>query len=243
MAYTLRLDKLLWFRDTRKANVRGPMMEEQRHRFDRFDGIALDNTNDWAVTVPGTSDSIATSETVGGSVLMTTGTADNDSCFLSSAIIYNGTKDVIIEWRITITDVTGTAVFVGLSDAKSEANGAIALQYPGDSFTSTADDVAGFVIDADHDSSLIVAASSKATSDTTPVSSGITWTDGQTKTLRLHIDTTGAATFYVDGDDVAHIDAAVTTDDLKTATVQAMTRAADGSNTVRVHSFDSWQDD
>lgn len=224
-------------------NIRGPMQEEKRHRLDRFDGIALDATNFWATSVPGTSDTIAISETVGGSCLMTTGTADNDSCMLSSAIIYNGTKLVVIEFRLTITDVSGTGLFVGLSDAKTEANGQIALQYPGDTFTSTADDVAGFVIDADHDSSLVMCASSKATTDTTPVSSGITWTDAQTKRLRLIINDSGDAIYVIDGDVVAQIAAAVTTAGLKCATVQAMTRAADGSNTVRIHSFDSWQDD
>ena len=245
MSSNILVDRFLRFRGAanRKANVTGSMMEERRHRYDRFDGIALDTTNRWATSVPGTSDAIAISEVVGGSVLLTTGTADNDSCMLASAIIYNDTKKAVVEFRITITDVTGTAVFVGLSDAKSEANGQIALQYPADTFTSTATDAVGFVIDADHSSSLVRCASVAGGVDTTPVSSGVTWADGETKTLRVELDDDDSALFILDGEVVAKIASAIASGTLMCATVQAITRAADGSNTVRVHSFDSWQDD
>ena len=227
----------------RAHNILGPLMEKKRHDSDRFTGIALDTTNRWAVSVPGTSDTIAISEVQGGSALITTGTGDDDSCMLASAIIYSGDKNAVVEFRITITDVSGTAVFVGFSDAKSESNNAIALHYASDVFTSDADDAAGFVIDADHTSSLIMCASSAATVDTTPVSTGVTWADGETKTLRIILDTDGAAIFVLDGAIVAKIAASVTAATLLCATVQAITRANDGANTVRVRSFDAWQDD
>ena len=121
-------------------NVLGPMKEKKRHTVYRFGGIALDTTNDWAISVPGSSDTIAISETVGGSALLTTGTVDDDSCMLSTALIYLGDKNGDVEARITITDVSEIGLFFGFSDAKSEANGQIALQFPSDSFTSTATD-------------------------------------------------------------------------------------------------------
>lgn len=243
MPKNVRIDRDLEMRDERGANVRGPMMEEKRHRFDRFDGIALDTTNRWARTTDGSGDSIAISETVGGSVLLTHGSSDNDSCMLSSAIIYNDTKEAIVEFRITITNVTGSGVFVGFSDAKSETNGQIALQYPANTFTSTATNAVGFVIDADHTSSLVMAASVKAGSDTTPVSTGVTWTDGQTKTLRVLLKSDDSAIFILDGTIVASIASAIASGTLMCATVQVITRAAEGVDTIRVHSFDSWQDD
>jgi hypothetical protein len=244
MPSNMILDRRLRFRGDaeRDDNVRGPMKEEKRHNVYRFDGIALDTTNDWAVSLPGTSDTIAISETTGGSVLMTTGTGDNDSCFMSSAIIYLGDKSGDMEARITITDVSGTALFVGFSDAKSEANGQIALQYPAGTFTSTATNVAGFVVDADHATSSIMCASARGDTDTTPVDTGVDWADGETKTLRVKMLADDNAQFILDGDVVAQIPTSITSATLMCLTVQAMTRAGDGSNTVRVHSIDTWQD-
>ena len=226
-----------------ESNILGPLHERKRHDSDRFTGIALDTTNRWATSVPGTSDSIAISEVQGGSALITTGTADNDSCMLAGAIIYSADNLAVVEFRITITDVSGTGVYVGFSDAKSEANNSIAIHYPADSLTTVASDAAGFVIDADHSSSLMMCAGVKANTDTTPVSSTITWTDGQTKNLRILLDADGGATYVVDGDVVSKIANSVTDSTLLCPTVQAITRAGDGSNTVRVHSFDAWQDD
>jgi hypothetical protein len=240
MPSTVRIDRDLEFRDTLGPNLLGTQMEKKRHDFDRFTGTALENR--WATSVPGTSDTIAISEVQGGSTLMTTGTADNDSCMLSSGIIYSGNKKAICEFRITITDVSGTGVFVGFSDAKAEANNALAIHYPANTFTTVATDAAGFVIDADHSSSLVRCASVDSDSDTTPVSTGVTWADGETKTLRIILDTDGSAIFVIDQDAIAKIAASVTPAVLLCATVQAITRANDGSNTVRVHSFDAWQD-
>ena len=223
-------------------NLLGPLQEKKRHDSDRFTGIALDTTNRWATSVPGSSDTIAISEVQGGSALITTGTVDDNSCMLASAIVYSGTKKVIVEFRVTITDVSGTGVFVGLSDAKSESNNSIAIHYPADSLTTVATNAAGFVIDADHATSSIMCASVIADSDTTPVDTGVDWTDGQTRRLRILLDGTQAI-FAIDGNVVASISTAITAATLLCATVQAITRDNDGANTVRVHSYDAWQDD
>lgn len=245
MPYREHIDDYIQFRGRAKDsyNILGPQFEKKRHDSDRFTGRALDTTNRWAVSVPGTSDTIAISEVQGGSTLITTGTADNDSCMLSSAIIYSDTKNAEVEFRITITDVSGTALFVGLSDAKTESNNAIALQYPADTFTSTATNAAGFVIDADHATSSIMCASVSANTDRTPVDTTVDWADGETKTLRVRLLSDDSAIFFLDGLVVASIASSVASGTLLCATVQAMTRAADGSNTVRVHSYDAWQDD
>ena len=226
-----------------KANIKGNFMEKKRHDSDRFTGIALDTTNRWATSVPGTSDTIAISEVQGGSCLITTGTGDDDSCMIASAIIFSDTKNAEVEFRITISDVSQTALFVGFSDAKSESNNSIAIHYPADSLTTVATDAAGFVIDADHATSSIMCASTAGGSDTTPVDTGIDWADGETKTLRVKLNDDDSATFILDGDVVARIPASVATGTLMCATVQAATRAAGSGETVRIHSYDSWQDD
>lgn len=224
-----------------RGNVRGPMQEIWRHQSDRFTGIALDTTNDWAVSVPGTSDTIAISEVQGGECLITTGTADNDSCMIATAIVYSASKEAIGEADITIDDVSGTALFVGFSDAKSESNNSIAIHYPDDVLTTVATNGTGFVIDADHSTSSIMCEGVKAGTDATSVDTEVDWADGERKKLRVRLDTSGNAYFYIDGANVGRVDSATTAATLLCFTVQAMTRANDGANTVQFHGFDAWQ--
>lgn len=244
MPRQLRIDKEIQFiGDALHArNVRGPLQERKRHDWDRFTGIALDTTNKWATSVPGTGDSIAISEVQGGSGLITTGSVDDDSCMMSGAIIYSGDKLAVVEFRITITDVSGTGLFVGFSDAKLENNNSIAIHYPADVITAVATNAVGFVVDADHATSSIMCGGVKADVAETAEDSGTDWADGETKVLRVELNG-DEATFFLDGVVVAFLDDAVTAATLLCPTIQAITRANDGSNTVRAHSFDAWQDD
>lgn len=228
-------------------NVLGPMMEKKRHDSDRFTGISLDTTNRWATSVPGTDDTIAISEVQGGSVLMTTGSGATDSCMLSSAVIYSGNKKAVVEWRITISDVSGCAVFAGFSDAKLETNTNVAIHYPSDTLTAVATNAVGFVIDGSHATSSIMCTGVKAGTLETAVDSGTDWADDETKVLRVEVGTdpegnNDGATFYLDGTAVGFLDDAVTAATLLCATVQVINREA-AANTVRVRSFDAWQDD
>jgi len=248
----IAVNKYLDFRNGKAKhyyNVLGNMNRKNVVIEDFFTGIALDTTNKWAVSVPGSSDSIAISEVSGGSVLMTTGTADNDSCMISSAIIFEPAKNPWFEIDLTITDVTGTALFAGFSDAKSESNNSIAIHYDGDSLTSAASDAAGFVVDADHATSSIMCCTVNDDTDGTADDSGIDWTDGVNYVLRGELNSDGDAVFYLweaDGTkgltSVGYTASAVTTSDLYCVTVQAMTRANDGANTVRIHSIKAGQD-
>lgn len=245
MPTSLILDRLLRLRGDAEyaANIVGPLQEQKRHDCDRFTGIALDTTNRWAISVPGTGDTIVISEVQGGSVLITTGSVDDDSCMLAGAIIYSAAKLAVVEFRITITDVSGTGLFVGFSDAKLEVNNSIAIHYPADVLTTVATNAAGFVIDADHATSSIMCAGVKADVDVTPVDTTVDWADGETKTLRVILDADGGAVFVLDGAVKAYIANAVTASTLLCPTVQAITRANEGGDTVRVRSYDAWQDD
>ena len=248
----LWVEKDLEFRAdaTHGANVKGPMQEKKRHDFDRFTRPALDTTNLWTTYTTGTTGpaTVAISEVQGGSVLITTGTVDDDSVAMSKPVIYSGNKKAACEWYITITDVSGTGVFLGFSDEKNEANGLLAIGYPADAETATATNGVGFVIDADHATSSIMCCGVKAGTKDTAVDSGTDWADGETKTLRVELggDPEGnndGAVFYLDGKVVGFLANAVTAATLLCPTVQAITRANDGANTVRVRSYDAWQDD
>ena len=246
MSNNVKIDRDIEFKGLalHKGNVKGPMQEVKRHQSDRFTGIALDSTNDWAVEASlGTGDTIAISEVQGGSVLMTTGSVDDDSEMISTAIIYSADKRAVCEWRLTITDVSGTGLFVGFSDAKVESNNSIAIHYPDDVLSTVATNAVGFVIDADHSTSSIMCEGVKAGTDATSDDTDIDWADGETKTLRVELDVDGGASFWIDGVAKGYVANAVTDSTLLCATVQAITRANDSSNTIRLRAFDAWQDE
>ncbi len=227
-----------------RLNLKGSWGEVRRHDFDRFDRITLDTTNLWAsYTTGATSATTAISEVQGGSCLFTTGTADNDSQALAKPLIYSGTKLAAVEWRVKITDVSGTAVYVGFSDAKYETNGLIAVAYTDAAVVYTATDCVGFSIDADHTSaSSIICVGNKAGTPGTAVDTEVDWADGETKVLRVELDDDDA-NFYLDGVPIGHIEAAVTAATLLCPILQTMTRANDGANTVYAYRYDAWQDE
>jgi len=210
------IDDELDFRNeaSHRGNVDGYMLLKKRHLSDNFMGDTLD-TNKWAVSEPGSGDSIAISEVEGYAVM---------------------------EARVKISDVSGTGLFVGFSDAKSESNNSIAIHYPLDSLTADAENAVGFVIDADHSTSSIMCCGVKATALDTAVDSGIDWADDEVRNLRVELSS-DEARFYIDGVAVGFIDDAVTSTTLLCATIQAMTRADDGSNTVYAYRINVWQDE
>src|SRR3990167_7734234 len=115
MSVNVRVESTLEFASgeaSRRSNVVGTLQERKKHLKDHFIGDDLD-TFLWATSLPGTSDTIAISEVAGGECLITTGTVDDDSCMISTAIIWNGTRNAVAEARITMDDVSGTALFVG----------------------------------------------------------------------------------------------------------------------------------
>ena len=241
MSHNVIVDNKLWFNNLKKANVEGDMLEVREHFADHFTGDTL-STDNWTATIGGSGDAIAVDAQNGGAVKLTTGSVDNDSCHLGSAIIWSGTKEVSVEWRVKLVDVTGTAVFVGLSDAVSESNGYLAIGYPSDSLTATATDAVGFVIDADHASSSIMCCGVQGGTKETAVDSGIDWGDNETKNLRI-VTKDGAAWFYIDGVGVGYGDAMVTAATKLCVAFQAQTRADDGAQTVYGFRADAWQDE
>ena len=242
----LNIDRQIEFRNkTHASNVVGEMQERKRHDWDRFARPTLDTTNLWTTYTTGTTGpaTVAISEIQGGICLITTGTADDDSVAMAKPIIYSADKKAIVEFNVYITDVSGTGLFVGFSDAKNEANGNLPIHYPVDVLTAVATNAVGYVIDADHATSSIMCCGVKAGVLATADDTDIDWADGETKTLRVELDVDGNAAFYVDGNNVGYVANAVTDSTLLCPTVQAITRANDGANTVRVKAYDAWQDD
>jgi hypothetical protein len=244
MSHVVKVGREIQFVNDAKhrANVVGDLLEKQNHFSDKFMVDTL-STDAWAVAVPGTSDTIAISEVAGGELLITTGTADNDSCMISTPIIYSGSNYSAIEARILVTDVTGCGFFFGFTDAKSESNNSIAIHYVGDTLTTVATDAVGFVVDADHATSSIMLAAVKNNADQTPIDTGTDWADGEVRTLRVEVDSSGNAAFWIDGVAAGALATCVTAATKLCGSIQAITRANDGANTIRVRRVDAWADE
>lgn len=221
-------------------NIKGNPSTERMCSVDNFDGVTLDTTNDYVQTLGGTSDAGAL--TAGGEPGFkgTTGTGDNEVSFLATALIFDITQAPEIECNLKITDVSGTIVYFGFSDATSETTPAATIDADSGTLTAAATDAAGFVIDADLGTSSIYAASVNNGGTVASRDSGIDWADNETKRLRVKLDSSGNARFYVDGVEKGYIASAVADVPL-CAILNYGTRANDGANTVFLRRLKRWQ--
>jgi len=223
------------------TNVKGNMSTERMCSVDWFDQTALDTTNDYTATLDGTNDAVALTAAGVNGVTLTTGTGDNEVSFLGTALIFDISSSPEIECKVSITDVSGTFFYFGFSDANTETSPAATIDYADGTLAAAATDAAGFVCDADKGSSSLYAASIATGGSVTGTDTGIDWTDGQTKTLRVQLNTDGDAYFWVDGVLKAVHQSAVTDVPL-CAVFNFGTRDNDGSNTVKVKYLKKWQD-
>lgn len=213
MSQQVKVERDLVFRGSAEVtpNVKGNMLPEKMSSVDWFDQTTLDTTNDYTDTSNGTGASSAL--TAGGynGVTFTTGTDDNAIGFLATGLIFDINQNPIIESKIKIVDVSGSVLFFGFSDATSETTPDATIDYADGTLAAAATDAVGFVVDADKGSSSIYCASIATGGSVTATDSGIAWTDNQSKTLRVALDSSGNARFYVDGVAV-HYEASAVTD-------------------------------
>ena len=223
-------------------NMKGNPSTERMCSVDWFDQTTLDTTYDYTSTI---ADDGTHALSAGGAngVTLTTGATDNDVDFLATGLIFDITQEPEIESKIEITDVTGTFVFFGFSDATSETSPAASIDADGGTLTNAATNAAGFVIDADLGSSSIYCASVNAQGaggTVQNVDSATDWADGATHVLRVKLDSSGNAYFWLDGVQVGYIALAVADVPL-CAIWNDGTRDNDGANTVYARYLKKWK--
>lgn len=224
-----------------KANIRGDLMPERMTSIDWFDQTALDTTNGYTVTVDGTSDAVAVCGGGKNGVKFTTGTGDNEVCYFAGPLVFDISTNPAIESKVEITDVSGTIMFFGFSDAVTEATPNSTIDADSGTFAATATDAVGFLADADKGSSSLYLVSVKTGGAVQYVDTGIDWADAAKYILRIRLDSSGNAWGYVDGVPKAYIASAVADVPL-CAIWNAGTRANDGSNYVYARYLAKWQD-
>jgi hypothetical protein len=226
-----------------EANVEGNFLTKRACRVDWFDQKALDETNGYTITVDGTGDTVAVS---GGGVIgvtMTTGSGDNEvEYFAPTPLVFDISQNPAIEAKIQITDVSGTVVFFGFSDAITETSPNSTIDYADGTLAAAATDAVGFVIDGDKSSSAVYCASiaTGGSVAATAAAPSTVWTDAQAKVLRVELDSSGNARFYIDGVQVGYKATAVTDVPL-CAIINAGNREA-AANTVYVRYLAKFQD-
>lgn len=226
-----------------KANIRGDMLPERMSSIDWFDQAALDATNDYVQTLGGTSDAGAVCGAGESGLLLTTGTGDNEVSFLATPLIFDISNSPTIEAKFNISDVSGTFLYFGFADATTETTPAATIDADSATLTAVATDAVGFVVDADLGGSSIYCASSNTGAAVQSVDTGLDWADGISHTLRVSLDSSGNAKFFVDGIQKGYIALAVA--DVAAglcAMVNYGTRAADGANTVYMRYLAKFQD-
>ena len=242
MSQTVNVDRHLKFKADAAVqdNIQGNPSTERMCSVDWFDGYALDVTYDYYQKLDGSDDAGALEAGGKHGVKFTTGTGDQEVSFLATGLIFDITQKPEIESKIEITDVSGTLVFFGFSDETSEATPIATIDAAGATPTAGATDAVGFCIDADHDTSSIYCMSTTDGTTIQEVDTGIDWVDGESKKLRVKLDASGNARFYVDGVEVGYIVSAVSDVPL-CAIWNYGTRADDGANYVYARYLKKWQ--
>lgn len=222
-------------------NVEGNFSTERMTSVDWYDQTVLDTTNDYTQTLGGTGDLGALE--AGGTCGFkgTSGSGDNEISFLGTALIFDISQNPEIETKSTIDDVSGSVEFWGFSDANTEATPVATIDADGGTLAAGATNAVGFVVDADLGASSIYCASVNAGGTVQYVDSGIDWTDGVSYVLRVKLDTSGNALFWIDGVQVGYIALAVA--DVPLCEIKNYgTRANDGANTFHFRYLKKWQD-
>jgi hypothetical protein len=223
-------------------NFSGNFSTERMCSVDWFDQTALDTTNDYTQTLDGTNDLGAL--TAGGEhgFKGTCGDTDNEVSFLATGLIFDITQEPEIEAKIEITNVSGTFVYFGFSDATSEATPIATIDADSGTLTAGATDAAGFVIDADLGTSSIYAASVNTGAAVQSGDSGVDWGDGEARVLRVKLDSSGNAFFYIDGALMANGRIASAVADVPLcAILNYGQRAAEANTTVYMRYLKKWQ--
>jgi hypothetical protein len=184
-----------------KDNVEGNPSFNRMVICDDFNCVTIDATNDYTVTVAGTNDAVAVSNTpgAGGWVSMLSGDTDDEVCYMATPLIFDISKNPVCEARVQLSDVSQTSFFFGFSDAITESTPDSTIDYADATLAAIATDAVGFVIDADKLTSTIYAAAIATGGSVGATTTGLMATDSTTLVLRVALNSSGDAEFSVNG--------------------------------------------
>jgi len=170
--------------------------------FDDFFNLANDSTNKYTTSEEGTSNALDPVDAINGVLQIDSGTAADKVNSIASMLNFSAARGVTAEFRIkTLTSDADLMLFCGLTDAQTESTGELPIDETATLVEGTADgiadDFAGFALHTEINDKLYamscLAAAAPQSDDTGHEIVLLTWLK-----LRIELDTTGNAKFYVD---------------------------------------------
>lgn len=172
--------------------------------FDDFTGKALDSNKWLAVegTDSATSDAAILAGGIGGVLRLTTGDAGTglaaDLEQIVTALAWQASNGLAAQCRVKLSRLTNAYFFFGFTD-KLTLEGPIVSAASGNTITSNANNAVGFLFDSRMTSQTVFLVGSAANVDATVQNSGVSLTADRYVTLRLEINSSGEATFFING--------------------------------------------
>lgn len=244
----VRVDRKLIFKGSAATtdNVEGNPSNKKLVECDDFNQVAIDNTNDYTVTIDNTNDAVEINTTPGsgGWVGMLGPDEDNGVAYFAGALIFDISKNPVIEARVKLAVVADTSFFFGFSDAVTESTPASTIDYADGSLAAEATDAVGFVCDGDKIITTyppIYAASVKTAGGVAAAVTGTEWQDNAVYVLRIELKSDGDAHFFIDGALTNIVQAAVTDVPL-CAMFNDGTREGGGGEYIYIDYLKYWQD-
>ena len=210
---------------------------------DDFICKAVNATDTWNVTLTN-SGTVAYSAASGGTALFTTDTGNDDELELTSGLCFMSNKAPIFEAKFAATDVLKGAFALGFSDATSETDDVIAIDFSNaGALVTTASDAALFVFDPDKTAggTHVWLCAVKGDTDATPVDTGFVPVTGVAAIYRLELDDLGNVKGYINGNYVGTIATCITITDPLCTYVGTINRETE-ANTWTLDYIRAWQD-
>jgi hypothetical protein len=160
--------------------------------YDDFLGDLL--ADEWAPTnANGGTEAITAAS--GGTLTLTTATTDHDRSIIGTALNWYPAQNCIMEARVKVDSIADVGIFVGFSDAVTEANDTVPFNINGTTVEDTATNGVGFCYstDATTDKWYIVNTNAGTQGGTIMANAPVAATY---ETFRVAVDAAGNATYY-----------------------------------------------
>lgn len=138
-----------------------------------------------------------------------TGTADDAVAIGGAAQFDIADGSIVYAARVRTSSIATVAIFIGLHDTLPASTLEMPFTLSGTTFTSTATDGAGFLIDTAATTDTIRCVAVKNDVDATAVDSADAWAADTWKLFQLKINTSGDVAYYIDGVKIATISSAI----------------------------------
>ena len=180
--------------------------------FDDFLGPVMDETNNWTTARDGSGLEAITLQ-VDGAVLITADTSSGNRTSVTQSLNWQASDGgpLIGEFRVkSISAVTDRAIFVGFTNAASTSTLEIPIEMSSEALATNADNAVGFMYDTAATYDVWYCVGTASTVDATEVKTTVVPVADTYQTLRVVVNITGDAEFFIDGQFVGAVENAVT---------------------------------